>query len=60
MERIRIGNDIQVKFTVYRNGKAESFTDDSAEKGKMYYYFVVIKYKNGAESRPTDAVSARI
>ena len=42
------------------DGKAESFTDDSAEKGKMYYYFVVIKYKNGAESRPTDAVSARI
>lgn len=27
MERIRIGNDIQVKFTVYRNGKAESFID---------------------------------
>jgi len=42
------------------DGKAESFTDDSAEKGKMYYYFIVIKYKNGLESRPADAVSARI
>ena len=42
------------------DGKAESFTDDSVEKGKMYYYFIVIKYKNGLESRPADAVSARI
>ena len=42
------------------DGKAERFTDDTAEKGRMYYYFIVIKYKNGLESRPTDAVSARI
>jgi len=42
------------------DGKTETFTDDSAEKGKMYYYFIVIKYKNGLESRPTDAVSAKI
>lgn len=27
MERIRIGNDIQIRFTVYRNGEAESFID---------------------------------
>ena len=27
MEKVRIGNDIQVKFTVYRNGEAESFID---------------------------------
>lgn len=42
------------------DGKAESFTDSSAEKSRMYYYFIVIKYKNGLESRPTDAVSAKI
>ncbi len=42
------------------DGKAETFTDDSAEKGKMYYYFIVIKYKNGLESKPADPVSARI
>ena len=40
--------------------KAESYIDSSAEKGKMYYYFIVIKYKNGLESKPTDAVSARL
>ena len=67
-----VANDIQ-SVLVYRaaeNGKesllktldakTESFTDNSAEKGKMYYYFIVIKYKNGQESKPTDAVSARI
>ncbi len=41
-------------------GKAETFTDNSAEKGKMYYYFIVIKYKNGLESKPTDAVTAKL
>jgi fibronectin type 3 domain-containing protein len=42
------------------DGKAETFTDNSAERGKMYYYFIVIKYKNGLESRPNESVSARI
>lgn len=67
-----VGNDIQ-SVLIYRateNGKetllktldakTESFEDASAKKGTMYYYFVVIKYKNGEESKPTDAVSARI
>ncbi len=65
-------NDIQ-SVLVYRateNGKesllktlddkTESYEDNTAEKGTMYYYFIVIKYKNGLESKPTDAVSARI
>lgn len=42
------------------DAKAESYDDTSAKKGIMYYYFVVIKYKNGLESKPTDAVSAKI
>jgi fibronectin type 3 domain-containing protein len=67
-----VADDIQ-SVLVYRaaeNGKesllktldasSESFADDSAEKGKMYYYFIVIRYKNGLESRPTDAVSAKL
>jgi fibronectin type 3 domain-containing protein len=42
------------------DAKTESFEDNSVKKGTMYYYFIVIKYKNGMESKPTDAVSARI
>jgi fibronectin type 3 domain-containing protein len=67
-----VGDDIE-SVLVYRaaeNGKesllktldanSESFEDNTAKKGTMYYYFIVIKYKNGLESKPTDAVSARI
>jgi hypothetical protein len=67
-----VGKEIQ-SVLVYRsdeNGKesllktvdanTESFEDNSVKKGTMYYYFIVIKYKNGMESKPTDAVSARI
>lgn len=42
------------------DAKSESYTDSSAEKGKMYYYFIVIKYKNGLESKPTEAVTAKL
>jgi hypothetical protein len=42
------------------DAKTESYQDNSAKKGTMYYYFIVIKYKNGSASKPTDAVSARI
>lgn len=41
------------------DAKAENYDDTSAKKGTMYYYFVVIKYKNGLESKSTDAVSAK-
>ena len=37
----------------------ESFDDITAQKGIMYYYFITLKYKNGLESKPTDAVSAK-
>jgi fibronectin type 3 domain-containing protein len=42
------------------DAKSESYEDSTAKKGTVYYYFIVIKYKNGLESKPTDAVSARI
>lgn len=38
---------------------AENYEDKTAKKGVMYYYFVVLKYKNGQESKPSDAVSAK-
>lgn len=37
----------------------ENFEDTTVQKGIMYYYFIVLKYKNGLESKPTDAVSAK-
>lgn len=42
------------------DAKAESYDDASVKKGTIYYYFVVIKYKNGLESKPTDSVSAKV
>ncbi len=39
--------------------KSEGFEDTSAEKGILYYYFIVLKYNNGRTSSPTDAVSAK-
>ncbi len=42
------------------DASAESYDDSKAKKGVMYYYFIVLKYKNGSESKPTDAVSAKL
>lgn len=42
------------------DAKVESYDDASVKKGTIYYYFVVIKYKNGLESKPTDSVSAKV
>jgi hypothetical protein len=42
------------------DAKAERYEDSTVKKGTMYYYFIVIKYKDGLESKPTDAVSARL
>lgn len=42
------------------DAKAESYEDTTAKKGTMYYYFITIKYKNGLESKPTDALSAKL
>lgn len=37
----------------------QSFEDNSAKKGVMYYYSLTAKYKNGMESAPTELVSAK-
>jgi hypothetical protein len=37
----------------------ETFEDTSAAAGTMYYYFIVLKYKNNLTSKPTDAVGAK-
>lgn len=41
------------------SANSESFEDATAQKDMMYYYFIVIRYKNGMESKPTDAVNAK-
>ncbi len=41
------------------NNKTESFEDTKAVKGTIYYYFVVLKYKDNLTSKPTDAVGAK-
>gem|GEM_PF-736055 len=38
---------------------SENFVDTTAQKGVMYYYFITIKYKNGLESKSSDAISAK-
>ena len=38
---------------------AENFEDKTAKKGVMYYYFIVLKHKNGQETKPSDPVSAK-
>lgn len=42
------------------SSSAENFEDTTAQKRIMYYYFITLKYKNGLESKPTDAVSAKV
>lgn len=44
---------------VETNNMTESYEDITADKDRMYYYFVVLKYRNGLTSTPTDAVAAR-
>ena len=39
---------------------AENLEDTTVKKGVMYYYFIAIRYKNGLESKPTDAVSVKL
>lgn len=41
------------------SSSSEKFEDTTVQRGMMYYYFITIKYKNGLESKPTDAVSAK-
>lgn len=38
---------------------AETFEDTSAKKGVMYYDFLTVKYKSGAESAPSGWASAK-
>lgn len=39
---------------------AEQYEDTTARKGTMYFYFIVLKYKNNLISKPTDAVSGKL
>ncbi len=50
------GEPILLKET---DAKTESFEDTTAASGTMYYYFIVLKYKNNLTSKPTDAVGAK-
>ncbi len=39
--------------------KTEMYEDATADAGTMYYYFIVLKYKNNLYSKPTDAIGAK-
>jgi fibronectin type 3 domain-containing protein len=40
--------------------REQGFEDTSAGKGTYYFYYLVTVDKKGRESRPTDAVSAKL
>ena len=50
------GEPVLIKET---DPKTEMYEDTTAAAGTMYYYFIVLKYKNNLTSKPTDAVGAK-
>ncbi len=54
---VKDGQPILIKET---DKKVESFEDNTASKNTMYFYFIVLKYKNNLTSTPTDAVGAKL
>jgi len=53
---VKNGEPVLIKET---DNKVESFEDNTALKNTMYFYFIVLKYKNNLTSTPTDAVGGK-
>ncbi len=54
---VKNGEPVIIKET---DNKAESFEDNAALKNTMYFYFIVLKYKNNLISTPTDTVRGKL